>query len=83
MLMNSNAVELLGTAYKCKKRNEICQCAFTTCLCYIACGCIEDIKEMYQKAYVSCAALNIVLLVDVAVITLPLLNTRVKSKCKN
>lgn len=32
MLMNSNAVELLGsTAYKFKKRNEICQCAFTTC----------------------------------------------------
>lgn len=31
MLMNSSAVELLGsTAYKFKKRNEICQCAFTT-----------------------------------------------------
>lgn len=63
MLMNSNAVELLGsTAYKFKKRNEICQCAFTTCLCYTACSCIEDIKEMYQKAYVSCAALLFYLL---------------------
>ena len=62
MFMNSNAVELLGTAYKCKKRNEICQCAFTTCLCYTACGCIEDIKEMYQKAYVSCTALLFYLL---------------------
>lgn len=65
MLMNSNAVELLGTAYKFKTRNEICQCAFTTCciinVCYTACGCIEDIKEMYQKAYVLCAALLLML----------------------
>ena len=31
MLMNSNAVELLVTAYKFKKRKEICQCVLTTC----------------------------------------------------
>lgn len=31
MLMNSNAVELLETAYKFKKRKEICQCVLTNC----------------------------------------------------